>query len=524
MLRRGLNRRSTYVILSCVIVGLIALTLLVYFLVVDRKRYPRLEYDTNSGGSIIRTRSSYRPTVSVYWDLVAQDLSIAERRGPTVTSGAFVVLHTAIFYAWTNNETVNFPSRRPCVFRRVAANHAAYFSLLRTYGDRKKRRLLEHLNDVVGSCKRDVVFQNAVRIGSEIARQTMNRYNREVIVGFGDVYNYNSTIEHWIPERIPIDDTSGPLQTYLTKSWWRRYTFGLRNGAQVQVPPPEPFLLMPGVVDVQNRTVQLQNGTLVRFSSGLVGQVINSGFIKQAERVLEASKSLTAEEKFIAEFWEQGGGTSYPPGCWMKLAEFISARNKHTQAQDVRLFFALSNALSDAAISTWYVKRYYNYTRPVRAIRTLGALGLLGSSVEYFDVECGGRVMAPAASFITYQNPRGEPSPPFPEYTSGHSAFSAAAAEVLRSWTGTDRLDVEVTLKARGSRFEPGRAPLRDVKLKWKTYSEAAEQAGISRIYGGIHFDDANVEGARLGRFIARKVLLKAEKIWSEQDKELEST
>jgi hypothetical protein len=102
------------------------------------------------------------------------------------------------------------------------------------------------------------------------------------------------------------------------------------------------------------------------------------------------------------------------------------------------------------------------------------------------------------------------PTPPFAEYVSGHSTFSAASAEILRSFTGSDRLDAQVTIVAGISAIEPGLVPATDVTLAWRTFSEAADEAGISRRYGGIHFEDGDRAGRALGRQVAILVWHKA--------------
>ena len=89
------------------------------------------------------------------------------------------------------------------------------------------------------------------------------------------------------------------------------------------------------------------------------------------------------------------------------------------------------------------------------------------------------------------------PTPPFAEYVSGHSTFSAASAEILRRFTSSDRFGASVTIAAGSSGIEPGLVPAADVVLAWRTFSDAADQAGLSRRYGGIHFESGDLEGSR---------------------------
>src|SRR5262249_40584130 len=101
-------------------------------------------------------------------------------------------------------------------------------------------------------------------------------------------------------------------------------------------------------------------------------------------------------------------------------------------------------------------------------------------------------------------------TPPFPEFVSGHSTFSAAGAEILKQFTGSDRFDASVTVPVGSSRVEPGRVPATDVTLSWPTFSQAADEAGISRRYGGIHFEDGDLTGRALGRLVGAQVWEKA--------------
>jgi hypothetical protein len=107
------------------------------------------------------------------------------------------------------------------------------------------------------------------------------------------------------------------------------------------------------------------------------------------------------------------------------------------------------------------------------------------------------------------------PTPPFPEYISGHSTFSAAGAAILRLFTGCDTFGDWVTLPAGSSKIEPGLTPARPVTLRWRTFTDAANQAGISRRYGGIHFKAGDLTGRAVGRIVGFEAWLKAEALWS---------
>ncbi|MDP9295557.1 MAG: phosphoesterase, partial [Actinomycetota bacterium] len=107
------------------------------------------------------------------------------------------------------------------------------------------------------------------------------------------------------------------------------------------------------------------------------------------------------------------------------------------------------------------------------------------------------------------------PTPPFPEYASGHSTFSAAGAETLRLFTGSDCFGLSVTIPARSSSIETGLTPRDEVTLSWPTFTHAAREAGLSRRYGGIHFEQADEDGRSGGRRIARNAWRRASDLFN---------
>ena len=131
--------------------------------------------------------------------------------------------------------------------------------------------------------------------------------------------------------------------------------------------------------------------------------------------------------------------------------------------------------------------------RPVTAIHFLFA----GQQIPSWQGPIDGANWKPyqAESVVT---------PPFPEYFSGHSIFSAAGAETLKLITQSDHFGHKVVIHAGSSRVEPGEVPAKDLTLYWATFSDAADEAGISRRYGGIHFIDGDLNARSLGRVVAQ--------------------
>jgi len=169
----------------------------------------------------------------------------------------------------------------------------------------------------------------------------------------------------------------------------------------------------------------------------------------------------TEDQTEIALFWADGAGTETPPGHWNSIAQVIAAARGNTLEENARLFALLNIAMADAAICAWDAKYTFDFWRPVTAI-------------AFVEPELNWM------SFIV--------TPPFPDYVSGHSTFSAAAATVLPLFYGTEDLPFTI-----GSDFLPG------VYRSFSTCFDAADEAALSRVYGGIHFRSATEDGLQAG-------------------------
>ncbi|HUW56478.1 MAG TPA: phosphatase PAP2 family protein [Planctomycetota bacterium] len=188
------------------------------------------------------------------------------------------------------------------------------------------------------------------------------------------------------------------------------------------------------------------------------------------------SVTRTSDQTQIAEFWNDfPGPTAAPPGKWNLIAQVLADLEGSTLAGNARMFAMLNVVLGDAGIVSWDAKYTYNLWRPETAIRLA-------------DTDNNPGTLADPAWAPTW------PSPSFPEYTSGHSTFSGASGEILALFFGTDNIAFEV-----GAGFDvlPG------VLRSYDNISEAALEAGRSRIYGGIHFEFANVAGLSSGADVA---------------------
>jgi hypothetical protein len=264
--------------------------------------------------------------------------------------------------------------------------------------------------------------------------------------------------------------------------------------------------------------------------------------------------------RVMAEFWADGPNSETPPGHWNVLANLVSdelSPNLRIGGKgltldrlqwDVKLYLALNGAVHDAAIAAWGLKGAYDSVRPISMIRYMGELGqssdpsgpsynkeglpLVPGLIEVITAESsapgqrhaalaghvgeiavrswtgtpadpktqiGGVKWILAANWIPYQLPTFV-TPSFPAWVSGHSSFSRAAAEVLVGITGSEYFPGGVSgyiIKAGSLKFEAG--PTTDIKLQWATYYDASDQAGQSRLWGGIHIQADDFTGRRIG-------------------------
>ena len=266
--------------------------------------------------------------------------------------------------------------------------------------------------------------------------------------------------------------------------------------------------------------------------------------------------------RVLAEFWADGPKSETPPGHWNVLANqvadsagfqrrlFGAGTAVDPLEWDVKVYLALNGATHDAAIVAWEVKRVFATARPITLIRYMGGKGqssdpsgpsyhadglpLVPGLIEIITVESSapGQRHAHLAHFkgqVAVHSWRGEPgdrlnevggsgwvraidwmpyqlrtfvTPAFPGFVSGHSTFSRASAEVLTSLTGSAYFPGgfgEFVAPRNGYlTFEKG--PSTDVRLQWATYYDAADQAGQSRLWGGIHVAPDDLMGRTLGQ------------------------
>ncbi|MBM4440969.1 MAG: phosphatase PAP2 family protein [Candidatus Rokubacteria bacterium] len=232
---------------------------------------------------------------------------------------------------------------------------------------------------------------------------------------------------------------------------------------------------------------------------------------RAADEVIAHSAALTDEKKLVVEYWADGPASELPPGHWGIFAQYVSKRDRHTIDEDAKMFFAMHNASFDAGIVAWHLKRSSEGVRPITAIRHL----YQGQQILAFGGPGQPVTTIPGSKWMPY-NPGSNLTPAFPGFISGHSTFSAASAYVLRAFTGSDRFGFRTLVPAGFGRVEPG-IPAVDTIIAYATFTEAADAAAISRIWGGIHFSEDNESGLALGTLVGEQAWQKAVRYFRER-------
>jgi len=512
----------------------------------------------------------FEPSVVVQWNAAALDAVRNAPPKPTVNSRALFLVHTAMYDAWAayhpaaNGTQLGGQLRRPdpehnAANQRTAISYAAHFALLQLFPLHEQRtgaftaqmKRLGLPTAAAALANRDPT--TAIGIGNLAAEALLdarlndgsnqaNGYAEVVSATYPTLYQPVNNADpaadnavagpsfdpnRWQPLRVPNGQATDPVtgfpvaidsdpstyvdQKFLTPHWGAVIPFALVSGSELR-PPPPPRL-----------------GSTSPYTDALGATTSNDeAYRRQAEEIVQITAQLTERQKVIAEYWADGPDSVTPPGHWNEFATDLSYKHRYGIDEDVRLFFALNGALMDSSIACWESKRFHDFIRPVSAIRHL-----------YFDSTLPGWA-GPGLGTQTIPGAQWRPfqsltfvTPAFSEYTSGHSTFSAAGAEILRDLTGSDELfdgrtqlpydrngdgvgDLVGEFIARpGSlTIEPG-LPTQTVTLRWATLKEAADEAGFSRRYGGIHFQDGDLYGRRVGEQIGKRALQRAREYWT---------
>ena len=266
--------------------------------------------------------------------------------------------------------------------------------------------------------------------------------------------------------------------------------------------------------------------------------------------------------RILAEFWADGPNSETPPGHWFTILNYVTDALPPSGKRlggagpvlddlqwDVKAYFTLGGAMHDAAISAWSIKGWYDFVRPITAIRAMDRLAMTEEPGFIEKVKPGDPLAGASNENVgrikirAWRGPTaiGDPAtqtagvdwilaenwwpyqrstfvtPPFAGYVSGHSTYSRAAADIMTAITGDPYfpggLGEFSTEKNQFLVFEDG--PTMDMTLQWATYRDASDQTGLSRIWGGIHppFDD--IPGRRIGIQVAADAFSLAERYFA---------
>ena len=432
------------------------------------------------------------PTIIVQWNNVTLQGIRDTHPGPPIVARMLAMVDTAMYDAWTAYDAIAVPTqistgvvRAVCspagcpADKQVAISYAAY----RTYVDLfpTDTGLANTLMSTLGLDPAVTTTNPSTPagIGNLAASLVLAYRHHDGANQLGDLHappysdysgyvakNTPDTItdpNHWQPLRVSNGAGGTVVQKFIAPFWGS----------------VKPFGTLP---------------TTMPRGPNLFG---SAGYKKDVDTILGYSASLNDTRKVIAEYWADGPKSELPPGHWSLFAGFVSARDGHSTDDDAKLFFAQSNAIFDASIYSWGVKRKFDSIRPVSAVHFLKA---------------GQMVYAWAGPGLGTRLIRGEDwepfqaatvvTPPFPAYLSGHSIFSAAGAEVLKSFTGSDAFGFSVSFAVGSSRVEPGITPATVITLSYPSFTDAAVEAGVSRRYGGIHIVFDDFDSRTLGRQI----------------------
>ena len=372
--------------------------------------------------------------------------------GPTVVARAIAVLHASMFDAWAAYDAAavaTVPSRgwrRPAAEatdanKTEAVSFAAYRALVDLFPAPKEKAIFDALMTQLGydSANASTDAATPAGVGNAAAAAVLGFRHRDGSNQLGDLHPgaYSDTTgyqavntpaaindpNHWQPLFVVNPAGQVTTQAYTTPHWGQVIPFAMTSGSALRPPPP------------------------ARYPS--------AEYASQAADLVAISAGLTDFQKVTAEATSPTAPSSeFPPGHWALFAQFVSRRDHHSLDDDVKMFFALGNALLDAGICAWDAKLAYDSVRPVTAIHFLYA-GTDDRSLEPVP----GHAADPGRDWRPYQVST-VVTPPFPEFFSGHSVFSAAGAEVLKSFTGSDVLGASVTISRaelrRRTRTRPG--------------------------------------------------------------------
>lgn len=407
---------------------------------------------------------------SLQWNRLALDAVKFSNTPLPIAARALAMMHTAMFNAWSVYDNarstgtgdfikINSNRSQGNTHKQKAFSYAAYRVLKEIF----KPKLPAAKQDIFRDRMHDLNYDTDDTVLDISQPQGVGNLTAKLILESrtGDGSNATGSLSY-----PPWTDYTGYghnkecKRDFLVPHWGLVASFSLEHNAQFR--PPPPF-----------RKSQPQ-------------------YHEQVKEILLTSAKLTDEQKTVAEYWNESEINSLIVH-WCEIAHFAANSNGYADNDCVRLFFALTNAMFDATIACWDCLRYYDAPRPVDIVRE----SYKGKEVEAWAGPNRNAQTISGEAWQPYIDP-----PLIPGYVSPQSTVSRAAAIILQRYTGSDQFRGFTVVERGDSRIEKGLTPNRDIQLEWPTYSEAAREAGMSGIFGGIFFSEAVEEGQRLGKAV----------------------
>lgn len=382
---------------------------------------------------------------------------------PLFESRVYALMHAAIHDALNSihhraSPYALYTPVTPQASPKAAVATAAYFVLqdqfqrLTAFGFPPQQAQLEAayydtLNQIpVGNAKTRGVFVGRLAAEAILALRVADGWDKQTVLDF----NYPQGTAPGEYKFTP------PFDFAFLPQWDKVTPFVLRDAAQFRPGPP---------YNVSSRRYAIDFAEVKRFGG--------NGTTTPSER--------TTEQTEIALFWLESS-----PQQWNRIARTVAEAERLTLWEKARLFGLLNFALTDGYIGTFETKYHYNYWRPITAIREAATDGNPLTSAD--------------ATWTPLVN-----TPPIPDYDSGHSVEGGAAAQVLKRFFGTDYIrfrTCSTTLPTGGNCGDPS-----PVLRSYRSFSEAADENGHSRILIGFHFRKAVTEGVEHGRKIGNRAV-----------------
>jgi hypothetical protein len=448
------------------------------------------------------------------WNELLLEAIRQTKPGPPMAARSIAIVYTSIYDAWAAYDpvakltTANFTAGPPKNEANliVSISYAAYRALIDQYpkAKSKKNSSLGLFDEKMQEMGLDPSL-NATAIGTPLG--VGNRAAKQVLTfrqndGANEANNYADTTGY-----APVNGSLNPLfpttvEEIKHPDRWQPLTYL----------DDESVPRTPGYIGAHWKLVTpFALTSASQFRPGAPQALTSQGFLDQAQSVIDIQANLTPKQKVMAEYWADGPKSEMPPGHWTIFTSYLVTRDPlHPMSLDetVKLFFAVTNAVFDASIAVWECKVAYDYCRPITAIRHL----FRGKTIKAWGGAGKGTVEMQGENWRTFQV-NTFPTPPFAEFVSGHSGFSMAAATVLRLFTGSDRFGYYY-MQTKPLAADPTEDVV-GITMRWNTFTEAALDAGESRLYGGIHFYEGNVAGLELGKKVGENAFQKAQKYWN---------